>query len=88
MRALAWAFELKGVYPEVKLLAIYVASASGFERHVTIDIDDAAEFCGVRLSPETIEMMAGQIPDVTFEHERGSRRIRFDMKHLVEAKID
>jgi hypothetical protein len=80
MQGPAWAFGLRGIDPAAKLLAIYVGDGVVSARHRAIDVDNAADFCGV--SPASIAKLAKQLPNVTFTRE-GSQ-IRFDLGQVVK----
>jgi hypothetical protein len=80
MQGPTWAFGLRGIDPAAKLLAIYVGNGVVTARHRSIDVDYAADFCGV--SPAAIVKLAKQLPDVTFTCE-GSQ-IRFDLTRVVQ----
>jgi hypothetical protein len=78
MQALSWALGLRDLEPTVKLLAIYLCNGLLTARYRDVDVDMAADFCGV--APGTILKLAKQLPKkISFTHEKGSRRIRFDM---------
>jgi hypothetical protein len=83
MQGLTWAFGLREVDPAVKLLAVYIGNGVVSARYRDIDVDAAAEFCGLG-SPRTVVKLAKQLPDVTFTHVEGSRTIRFDLRQVVE----
>jgi hypothetical protein len=80
MQGPTWAFGLRNIDPAVKLLAIYVGNGVVAARHRSIDVDYAADFCGV--SPASIVKLAKQLPDVTFTRE-GSQ-IRFDLAQVMK----
>jgi hypothetical protein len=84
MQALSWALGLRDLEPTVKLLAIYLCNGLLTARYRDVDVDMAADFCGV--TPGTILKLAKQLPKkISFTHEKGSGRIRFDMGQVVEG---
>jgi hypothetical protein len=80
MQGPTWVFGLRNIDPVAKLLAIYVGNGVVTARHRTIDVDYAADFCGV--SPATILKLAKQTSNVTFTH--GGSQIRFDLAQVVK----
>lgn len=46
MKALDWAFNLRGISPDSKLAAVYVATLTGMSGSVVINTSDAAVWCG------------------------------------------
>jgi hypothetical protein len=88
MKALPWAWDLKGVYPEVKLLAIYVANWTGGQRYCEIDAIKFAEFAGLARNTDTVLKLAKQIPGVPYAHELDSQKIRFDLGKVVPGLVE
>lgn len=88
MQGLIWAFGLRKIDPTAKLLAIYLGNGVVTARYRNIDVDMAAEFCGVYRSPATILKLAKQLPGVTFAHDKGSRTIRFDMSRAIDGCVE
>jgi hypothetical protein len=46
IKALGWAMSLRGVDPDAKLLAVYIAGRMGGDGRVILDLEQAAEWCG------------------------------------------
>jgi hypothetical protein len=80
VQGLAWALGLRDIDPVVKLLVVYVGNGVIAGRDRNIDIDNAAEFCGV--ASGAIAKLAKQLPGVTFTRE-GSQ-IRFDLAQVMK----
>jgi hypothetical protein len=79
VQGLTWALGLRDIDPVVKLLAVYVGNGVVTARYRTVDVDNAAEFCGV--SSGEVAKLAKQLPNVTFTRE-GSQ-IRFDLAQVI-----
>jgi hypothetical protein len=68
MRALTWALHLRDIEPTVKLLAIYLCNGLLTARYRDVDVEMAADFCGVPRG--TILKLAKQLKPATTISDR------------------
>jgi hypothetical protein len=66
VQSMMWAMGLKRLHPAAKLMAIYIGSRQGMSRFVSVPVEDAAEFCGIRATPNEVQRCLEGIPNITF----------------------